>query len=463
MEPLITETGKKPPSSLSRIYTFIFNTETPVEQIVASYQSCGLFEYVEPDYILYGNSSESVFIPNDQYFYRQWPLHNDGTYTMGNLFTPKEDADIDMPEAWEIEQGDSAVVIAVLDAGCKMNHPELAGMLWINKGEIPGNNIDYDGNGYVDDIKGWDFINNDNDPTDDNGHGTGLAGIIGANSNNGIGFAGVNPNAKIMIIKILDSLKRGNTTTMIKGIEYAVKMKARIITLSLGGSNFIQIEHDFIEYADSNNVTIIAATGNNNTEKINFPAAEEKVIAVGATGPDDKRYLSNDTTGSNYGNEIDIIAPGMYICHLDETDENKYTLYSSGTSLSAAFVTGVASLLLSKNPKLTPAQIRDILQKSADDQVGDPKEDVKGWDKYYGWGRLNAYRALHMTSSVKKSSVQHRIVAATTKKILNINNKTILPGASCFSLNGTMIPAKKSRVNFAKGIYIYFRPENNLK
>ena len=146
---------------------------------------------------------------------------------MNGLYTPKEDADIDMPEAWEIEKGDSSVIIAILDSGCKMDHPELAGRIWRNEAEIPGNGIDDDNNGFIDDVNGWDFINNDNDPTDDHGHGTAIAGTIGANYNNEIGFAGVNPNAKIMVIKVLDSLKSGNTELAVRGIEYAIKMKAK--------------------------------------------------------------------------------------------------------------------------------------------------------------------------------------------------------------------------------------------
>ena len=126
-------------------------------------------------------------------------------------------------------KGDSSVIVAILDSGCKMDHPELAGRLWKNEREIPGNNIDDDNNGYIDDVYGWDFINDDNDPTDDNGHGTALAGIIGANWNNGIGFAGVNPHVKIMVIKVLDSFGIGNTSLNAKGIEYAVKLKAKII------------------------------------------------------------------------------------------------------------------------------------------------------------------------------------------------------------------------------------------
>jgi subtilisin family serine protease len=452
--PLSTQDANSP---LYGVYTFKFDKTIPVEKLIAVYMASGLFLYVEPDYINQGNSIEQALtLPNDQYFFRQWALHNDATYTMNGLYTPKEDADIDMPEAWEIEKGDSSVIIAILDSGCKMDHPELAGRIWRNEAEIPGNGIDDDNNGFIDDVNGWDFINNDNDPTDDHGHGTAIAGTIGANYNNEIGFAGVNPNAKIMVIKVLDSLKSGNTELAVRGIEYAIKMKAKILNFSLGGTKFIQTENDIIQHAVNNKIIVVAGTGNNNSEQILYPAAFENVITVGATSPNDNRYISADTKdGSNYGNEIDIVAPGAYIVCLDKSDNNKYTKYGLGTSLSTALVTGVVSLLLSKNPDLTPAQVLEILQKSADDQVGDPSEDTQGWDKYYGWGRLNAHKALQLASSVKK--INNRLVKQVidNQKILMVNGGLFLTNTRNFALNGTMLLNKNgSKTGVAAGVYV---------
>ena len=192
-------------------------------------------------------------------------------------------------------------------------------------------------------------------------------------------------------------------------------------------------------------------------EQIGYPAAYENIIAVGGTGPDDTRYLISDTSGSNYGNEIDLVAPGMFIVHLNKSDNNKFTTYSRGTSLSAAFVTGVASLLLSKNPSLTPEQIRTILQNSADDQVGDPSEDTKGWDKYYGWGRLNAHRALQITSGVRNTRYQLQQFIAARKNVLHVEGIVISPVTRHFTLNGSLVKNKTGagKVRIAPGFYIY--------
>jgi thermitase len=461
MEPLLPRTTHcDADNPLSRVYVFTFKTTTTMELLVTAYMKTGLFAYAEPDYVTHGSSAGGGFIPNDQYFNRQWALHNDATFNMSGAFTPKAGADIKMPEAWEIEQGDTAVIIAILDSGCKMDHPELAGRLWKNPGEIPGNGIDDDGNGFIDDVNGWDFVNNDNDPSDDNGHGTAIAGIIGANTNNGIGFAGVNPNARIIIVKILDAYKRGNTSNTVLGINYAIMIHAKVINLSLGGENLVQTEALAIENTESKNITIVSPTGNSNLEKVEYPAAYKQVIAVGASSPADQRYSFSDTAGSNYGSEIDIVAPGTYIFYLDEVDNNKYGLNSTGTSYSTAYVTGVVSLLLAKNPTLTPAQIQDILQKSADDQVGDPAEDTKGWDKYFGWGRLNAFKALTMASATTKQRyLPPQLATSKSACFLTITNNLVkFTGTTYYALNGKLLSNhtnNSTKNTLSTGLYIY--------
>ncbi|MBN1294128.1 MAG: S8 family serine peptidase [Candidatus Latescibacteria bacterium] len=469
IEPLLprTKNASHNNNPLSRVYVFTFESGFSVEQILAVYRATNLFEYVEPDYKMYGNSRKQGYFPSDQYFNRQWALHNDGTFNMGGMFNPKDDADIDMPEAWEIEQGDTSIIIAILDSGCKMDHPELAGRLWKNPGEIPDNGIDDDGNGYVDDVNGWDFVNDDNDPSDEDGHGTRIAGIIGANVNNEIGFAGVNPNARIMVVKVLDSTGEGNTTYHSRGIDYAIKMGANIINMAIAHPVYTKTEHEMVQSAFNNNVTIIAGTGNINAEKIQYPAAYEEVIAVGATGPDDKRYSLSDTTGSNYGPEIDIVAPGAYVFGLDKSDNNKYNIYGSGTSDATAYVTGVVSLLLAKTPAMSPDQIKEILQKSADDQVGDPAEDTKGWDKYYGWGRLNAYNALTYTIAVKNVRIRPHISKNQTECILSIYQRpfSLRLCSRYYTISGKMIAASGGKATAlpANGLYIRKAPEGGRK
>jgi len=421
---------------LDRIFSFDCSLND-VDKLIKLFNKSGLFEYVEPDYEM-TSCAEKVFMPNDRYFYRQWALNNDATFNMSGMIHPKADADIDMPEAWEIEQGDSTVIIAILDSGCKMNHPELAGHFWKNPGEIPGNGIDDDNDGFIDDLNGWNFVNNDNNLNDDEGHGTGLAGVIGAIANNSIGFAGVNFNAKIMIIKVTDSKRVSTTANVVKGIQYAVNRGARIINMSYVSKTPSETEKTAIMAACDAGVILVGAAGNKNDSSVYYPADYEHVISVGATGPDDKRWVDSSTSGSNYGAGLDLVAPGSYIFLLDTTSVDSYNSYGTGTSLSAAFVTGVASLLLSRNPSLTPDQVCTILTESADDQVGDPNEDTPGWDKYYGAGRLNAYKALQRVVSVKNNPVKKHLNISRTRYLLNLGDFTTnkLNGEEVYTLSG---------------------------
>ena len=454
MESLFKGTGQKRHDcglGVDRIYSFRFSGGSPLSE----FQASGLFEYVEPDYIAHGCASK-VFLPNDQYFYRQWPLNNDATFTMNGLISPKVDADIDMPEAWDIEQGDSSLIIAILDSGCKMDHPEFAGRIWHNPGEIPGNGIDDDNNGYIDDVNGWDFVNNDNDPTDDNGHGTSVTGVIGANGNNSIGFSGVNLRSRLMIVKVNDSLKNVTASNMVKGIDYALHNGAKILNLSFAFKTDSETKKTAISLAYSNGISICAGTGNDGDSIIAFPAGYEQVIAVGGSGPDDSRWIETDLTGSNYGIGLDIVAPGVYVFTLDEIDGNDFDLYSSGTSLSTAFATGVASLLLSRDPSLTPDQVKVILRESADDQVGDPLEDTPGWDKYYGAGRLNAFKALQMASGIRKYHPKRQIqVVAGPAKYLNLANAIIAKSGTSgtFDFTGRLVNVNRYS-KLANGIFI---------
>jgi subtilisin family serine protease len=166
-------------------YILKFKTDQDINQLIELYQNTNLFEYVEPNYIGAGGGQQGLLqtTPNDTYFSRQYGLYNDGTFT---LSAAVNDADIDMDFGWDIEQGNQSIIVAVLDCGSKLDHPEFSGRIWNNSNEVL-NGIDDDNNGYIDDIEGWDFVNSNNDPTDDNGHGTNVAGIIGANANNNIG------------------------------------------------------------------------------------------------------------------------------------------------------------------------------------------------------------------------------------------------------------------------------------
>ncbi len=248
-------------------------------------------------------------IPNDTLFGELYGLHNTGQ-TGG---TP--DADIDAPEAWDITTGDPNVVVAIIDSGTSLNHPDLAGNLWVNPGEIPGNGIDDDGNGYVDDVNGWDFTGNDNDPSPTGGscggHGTHTAGTVGAVGNNGEGITGVAWNVQIMPLKVFRlffGLCSAPDSALIGAIEYSGKMGAAISNNSWGGGGYSAAMEDAIRASET---LFVAAAGNdarNNDSTPQYPANYnlDNVLAVAATD-------SNDALASfsNYGTSVEVAAPGV--------------------------------------------------------------------------------------------------------------------------------------------------------
>lgn len=355
---------------------------------------------VELDHIQYG-LGKLAYIPNDNFYSRQWSLNNDGTFSET---TAKVGADIKMQQAWDIEKGSSNTIVAIIDTGCRLDHPDLTGRYWVNSSEIPNNGIDDDGNGYADDIVGWDFVNNNNTPNDDHGHGTNIAGIIGANSNNSMGYSGINMYCKIMNLKALDNNNKGFTSDIINAIYYAVSNGAKVINMSLGGGHSTAYENA-IKYAINNGVTVVAGMMNDNDNVKKYPAGYENVIAVGSTDPDDNRsapFFWGEASGSSYGDHISVVAPGNYIFSLSNQVPETYNYYWGGTSQATPHVAGLVSLLLAQNPNLTPIEIKDIIETTADDQVGDPTEDTAGFDIYYGHGRINAFRALSNNLSVSE-------------------------------------------------------------
>ena len=302
-----------------------------------------------------------------------------------------------MELAWDIELGDPNMIVAIIDTGLRLTHPEFSGRIWNNVNEVLDGS-DTDNNGFIDDLlAGWDFINNDNDPTDDHGHGTNVAGIALASGNNSIGYAGVNWNARVMICKALDENNSGSYAAMAGAIYYAVDNGAKVINMSIGGSGNSATLSDAIDYCYNNGVVLVACMMNFNNSVTYYPAGYNKTIAIGSTDPDDTRsnpFFWSNTSGSNFGSHIDIVAPGNYMYGLSNSSDTYYGGYWGGTSQATPIVTGVVSLLFSQNSTLTFEEIRTILRESAEDQVGDPSEDVSGFDTYYGYGRLNAKNAL---------------------------------------------------------------------
>ncbi|MFC1815865.1 S8 family peptidase, partial [Thermodesulfobacteriota bacterium] len=277
-----------------------------VAEALGIYRNDPDVEYAEPNYYRYATAT-----PNDTSFDQLWGLHNTGQDVgQGDqVKSGTDDADIDAPEAWDITTGSSDVVVAVIDSGVDYNHPDLAANIWTNTGEIAGNGIDDDGNGYVDDVSGWDFFNDDNDPVDSNEHGTHVAGIIAAVGNNSTGVAGVSWTAKIMPLRVIGAL--GYVSDIISAIQYATEKGAHVINLSLGGPNSSIAEKAAI---DASSAVVVCAAGNDGTDNDTspfYPASYDSpnIIAVAATDQDDAL-----ASFSNFGvTSVDVAAPGKNI------------------------------------------------------------------------------------------------------------------------------------------------------
>jgi subtilisin family serine protease len=261
----------------------------------------------------------------------------------------------------------------------------LANNIWTNPGEIAGDGIDNDGNGYVDDIHGYDFVNNDADPMDDNSHGTHVAGTIAAEGNNGTGVAGVNWSAQIMPLKFLDAGGWGDTFGAIQAVEYATMMGAKLTSNSWGGGGYSQALYDAIAAAGDAGQLFVAAAGNSSSDNDTYPEYPasydlDNIIAVAATDNNDQLAWF-----SNYGAaSVDLGAPGVDI--YSTFPGNSYGTLS-GTAMATPHVSGVAALLWAQNPDMTPEQVKNRILASADPIPALEGHTVSG-------GRLNAFRAL---------------------------------------------------------------------
>ncbi|WP_310377892.1 S8 family serine peptidase [Flavobacterium sp.] len=433
-------------------YILTFESEQDITNLIKAYENTNLFEYVESDFIGTGGGDlvKLQTIPIDTYFSRQYGLVNNGTFSYS---LAKDDADIDMELGWDIEQGDSSVIVAILDSGAKMDHPEFSGRIWNNSKETL-NNIDDDNNGYIDDINGWDFVNKENNPTDDHGHGTNIAGIVGANANNGIGYSGIDWNCKLMIGKILDANNSGLYSNWTEAIYYAVDNGAKVINMSVGGSGFSTTMQNAINYAYNKGVTVVACMMNTNNNVTYYPAGYQNTIAVGATNPNDERsspFPWSATSGSNYGSHIDVVAPGNYIFGLYHLSNTNFNSYWSGTSQAAPAVTGLCSLLLAQNSNRTPDQIRNIVQNTAQDQVGKASEDIVGFDIYSGYGRINARQALLQsslsTNLLNSDNLNLYIFPNPFTNDININSKIPFKSIIIHNLLGAEIYKKENIEN----------------
>ncbi len=284
-----------------RVHHIKISSDLTVEQAVRLYNEDPNVEYAEPNYIISLHA-----MPDDKDFNQLWGLHNQGQ--TGGM----QDADIDVPEAWDITVGSKDVVIAVIDTGIAYTHPDISPNLWKNPGEINcTDGMDNDNNGYIDDCYGWDFVGNDNNPVDYNGHGTHVAGIIAASGNNSEGTSGVMWEAQIMPIRIIGINGSGTTADAVSAIEYADSNGARIINLSWGGNNFSNVLKDTIEASHAIVVCAAGNDANNNDMNPDYPASYTSlnIIAVAASDSNDDLAFF-----SNYGRtSVDLAAPGIQI------------------------------------------------------------------------------------------------------------------------------------------------------
>jgi subtilisin family serine protease len=372
--------AKQDDVDLTKLYVVKFTS--PEDPFALAQQIAALPEvqYAEPWFIYKTN-----FIPNDPSYSLQWGL-------------PKVNA----PAAWDVEQGNDTVKIGIVDSGVQWTHPDLNANIWNNPNEIPGNNIDDDNNGYVDDIHGWDFagadwqnIQGDNNPTpmgSNNEHGTHVAGIAAGTTNNSIGIASIGFKCKILPVKCsADNDTRapggyGYILTGYQGIVYASMMGADVVNCSWGGTGGSQSEQDIINAATQMGTLVVAAAGNDGTNGFQSPAGYRNVLGVAATNSSDVK-----ASFSNYGEIVDVSAPGTSI--YSTIYNNSYT-YLDGTSMASPFTAGLCGLVKSHFPDYTALQVGEQVRMTCTniDAIN------PGYVGQLGRGRINASTAMAATN-----------------------------------------------------------------
>ena len=346
-------------NSLAHIYRLRLPANSDVLTAVAALQANPEVAFAEPDYL-----AHSLAVPTDPLFAQQWGL-----------------ARINAPAAWNTTTGSPEVVVALVDAGLDTTHPDLAGQLWINPGEIPANGIDDDYNGKTDDINGWNIIGSNADLGDNTGHGSQVAGVIAATANNGQGIAGLCWQCRLMVVKVMQPGGLANYSDIAAGIAYAAQKGADVINLSLGGSADSATLRAAIAAA-AETAVIVGGAGNDNSSAPFYPAAyDQHVLAVAGTDSGDVKV-----TTSNFGPWVDVTAPGQ-----DITTTLSGGGYgpASGTSVAAPFAAGLAGLLLGQHPDWSPDQVRaHIIQTAANIDAANP-----AYAGQLGAGRIEAGQA----------------------------------------------------------------------
>lgn len=317
-----------------------------VGEAVSAYARNGRVEFVEPNYIAY-----VLDIPNDTHFNLQWGMDN------------SNDADIDAPEAWDLTTSTSEIKIAILDTGIDQTHEDLLGKIYLQK--------NFSDSGSIDDLYG---------------HGTHVAGIAAASTNNNIGVAGAGYNSSLMSVKVLNDSGSGSYSWIASGIIWAADNGAQVINMSLGGGRSSSTLESAVNYAWNKGVVLVAAAGNSGNPSKTYPAYYQNCIAVAATDSKDKK-----ASFSSYGDWVDVAAPGVNIYstfpdHDYEIGKNLNYDYGSGTSMSTPHVAGIAALVWAKESGLSNQEVRSRIEQTAD--------PISGTGSYWIWGRVNACNAV---------------------------------------------------------------------
>lgn len=366
-----------------------------VEQMIADAEGNDDLEYCEPNYILHILDTN----PNDSRYNEQYALHNTGQ----SGGTP--DADIDAPAAWDTQTGNHGIIVAIIDTGIDDGHPDLQANMWRNPGESgngkESNGVDDDGNGFIDDYRGWDFANNDNNPFDDNNHGTHCAGIVGAVGNNSQGVSGANWNVSLVGLKFLTGSGSGSTSDAVEAILYAGQMGFDILSNSWGGGGSSQTLENAIRNVHNRGILFIAAAGNdskNTDNSANYPSNYDVPNVISVASSDNRDQLSGF---SNYGKStVDLAAPGSNI--LSTVANGGYRSFS-GTSMATPYVSGVAALASAQFPGINHIDLKYRIMGSVDVKASFNNRSITE-------GRLNAANALSrnpLVTTIERASTNN--------------------------------------------------------
>lgn len=343
-------------------------------------------EWVTRNHIYYTNARQpgldDDFIPNDTLFPEQWWLTR-----------------ISAPAAWELTRGDSSILIGIIDSGVDYLHPDLAANIWRNWADADSDGVDDDGNGFIDDVVGWDFVDapslpsggdsrdRDNDPMDEHGHGTYVAGIAAAETDNETCIASVAPHCRIMCLRAGNISGYFEEDDVAAALLYGAANGAAAVTMSFGDVVLSPLLHETVQIAYQEGVVLVASAGNAVSTAVHYPSGYPEVISVGATDPLDHR-----ADFSNYGPSVDVMAPGYEIISTIQGADCGLWIYQNGTSYAVPQVAAAAGLLLAVNPSLSPADVLQIITTTADDLL------VQGWDPETVHGRLNVRRAVEQAA-----------------------------------------------------------------